>query len=199
MSTVQTAVFGAVVAGFLALATWVPERARPPGQLAPRVPSQHLIDAKAPIAVGAYALEPRAHYQITARVLSRERYWMDGASGFSPIDLAVGWGAMSDTAVIKKLDISQGGRFYYWSYQREAPVQPSVIIQSSANMHLIPASKEIERLLFKARPGDIITMSGYLVDVRKADQMVMRTSLQRGDSGAGACEIMYVTEASIED
>jgi hypothetical protein len=198
VQAVQTAAFGMVVAGFLAFANWTPERVRPPGQLAPREPSQYLIDAKAPITVGAHLLEPRAHYRITARVLSRERYWLDAASAFSPIDLAVGWGAMSDTAVIKKLDISQGGRFFYWRYQRQPPVKPSVIVESSANMHLIAASKEIERVLFRARPGDVITLAGYLVDVRKRDHIVMRTSLTRSDDGGGACEILYVTTATIE-
>jgi hypothetical protein len=38
---------------------------------------------------------------------------------------------------------------------------------SSANMHLIPATKAIERKLRNLRPGNVVALEGYVVDVQE--------------------------------
>ena len=39
---------------------------------------------------------------------------MDRESDLAPVDLALGWGRMSDEAILKDIQISQSGRFYFW-------------------------------------------------------------------------------------
>ncbi len=66
-------------------------------------------------------------------------------------------------------------------------------------MHMIPAADSVERSLMKLREGDIIVLQGYLVDVDHESGWKWRTSLSRSDTGAGACEIVYVESVSVEN
>jgi hypothetical protein len=69
---------------------------------------------------------------------------------------------------------------------------PDAILRNAAQLHLIPATGRIESRLKRLRPGQRVGISGYLVDVTGPGRFVWRTSLSRSDSGAGACEIVYV-------
>jgi hypothetical protein len=121
-----------------------------------------------------------------------ERYRFDRGADLSPVDLALGWGPMSDQAVLDRIDISQGGRFYYWHVKEIFPVPRREIEVHSANMHMIPATEEIERRLVHLRPGQVVALTGYLVDVRGPDGWRWHSSLTREDTGAGACELVWV-------
>jgi len=144
-----------------------------------------------------YQLTRKASFKMRARVLSTEPYYTGRTADLSPIDLALGWGVMSDQAVIDQLDISQSGRWYRWRYESSPPVPEQQIISSSSNMHMIPASKVIDRSLKKLRKGDIISLSGYLVDVDHESGWHWRSSMTRTDTGDGACELVYVESLSV--
>lgn len=163
----------------------------PPGELAPAAPVQIPIDRTEQIAYDDFMLVPRAHYDIEARVLSVERYRTDGGSDLSPIDFAVGWGPMSDTATLEHFKVTQGARFYT-IYPDEQAIDIATALRSSANMHLIPANGAVRDTLLSTRPGNIVTLSGYLVSASRNDGFKWNTSLRRDDSGNGACELMYV-------
>ena len=133
----------------------------------------------------------RAHFDITARVLSRKDYSGGADARLIPTDLALGWGRMSDSDVLAKIDISQSGRFYYW-HVKEFPIPRREIETSSANMHMIPASEDVRRQLEQIRQGELVHITGFLVDASRADGWRWKTSLTRDDTGAGACELIYV-------
>jgi hypothetical protein len=143
---------------------------------------------------GNYRFTALAAFGATARILSTNHYWYDAASEISPVDLALGWGPMSDSAIINHLHISQGSRFYHWRalYREPLPLQKSEIISHSANMHMIPATEDIRKSLLEARKGELVRISGYLVLVEKANGWKWRTSLSRTDSGPGSCEVVWV-------
>jgi len=124
-------------------------------------------------------------------VLGVEPYRFDAGAKLSPLDLAVGWGPMSDTAVLDHFEITQGGRFFA-IYPDESAIDLRTALLGSANMHLIPANPAIRKRLEKVRPGNIVRLQGYLVDVYGPNGYTWRTSLTREDTGAGACELMYV-------
>ena len=95
-----------------------------------------------------YVIEPMASYDIRARVLSVERYRTGREAELSPVDFALGWGPMSDAAVLEKLKISQGNRWYHFRWEGAPPIDPSIITRSSANTHLVPADDSVrDRLL----------------------------------------------------
>lgn len=171
-------------------------RSRPPGVLAPQVPVQEDLKDASVIERGEFRLTPLAHFRVNARVLGREDYRFDEGAALSPMDLALGWGRMSDSAVLDRLDIDQSVRFYSWRWRNEPPLPPQEIVESSANMHLIPADAGVERQLRRVRRGDLVEIEGYLIEARRADGWFWRSSLTRKDSGAGACELVYVTSVS---
>jgi hypothetical protein len=167
------------------------------GVLAPDDPVQSDFDSPQPaIAFNDASLQPLAKFSLTARVLSRDDYRFDTESDLSPTDLAFGWGRMSDSAILRSVDISQGGRFYHWQV-REFPIPRREIETHSANMHMIPADPFVARALKRVREGDVVTLDGYLVEADKPNGWHWRSSLTRNDTGAGACELVYVKELSI--
>jgi hypothetical protein len=141
---------------------------------------------------GEFELTPLAGFEVRARVLSRADYSIGAESALSPTDLALGWGRMSDTAVIEQLDISQSGRFYFYRWRDSPPIPPDEIVRSSANMHLIPANDAVADALDQVREGSIVTFRGQLVRADRADGWHWTSSLTREDSGAGACELVLV-------
>jgi len=145
-----------------------------------------------------YSIEPLADYTVRARVLSIERYRMGREADLSPVDFALGWGPMSDSAVLDRLTISQSNRWYQYRWQGEPPIEPSVIVRTSANTHLVPADDMVKTRLLGVRPGSVVTLSGYLITARHADGWSWRSSLSRDDSGGGSCELMWVTDVTIE-
>ncbi len=172
-------------------------QAHPPGVLVPRVPDQAPLEAViGPYERAGWKIEPVARFSVEARVLGKERYRWDSVASLSPVDLALGWGRMSDSAVLEQLEISQSARFYFYRY-RSPPIAPNEITESSANMHLIPASAAIEDALAQVRRGQLVRVSGYLVNASHPSGGTWRSSTTRADSGAGACEIIWVTALSV--
>lgn len=179
--------------GWGALSTWQ-HRAlnQPPGVLAPDTPLQeNLGDDVPPLQRDDVTLTPRAHFVVTARVLSRDDYSLGADARLIPEDLALGWGRMSDSAVLAGIEITQSGRFYYW-HVKNFPIPRREIETSSANMHMIPADAGVKRELEKIRPGQIVHFEGFLVDASRKDGWQWKTSMTRDDVGAGACELVYV-------
>ena len=170
-----------------------------PGVLAAAEPLQTPIEGAAAVPAWideAVKLTPRAAFAAKVRVLSRERYRLDRLADAVPEDLAVGWGPMSDSAVINHLEISQSARFYSWRTD-DPPIALEEISRHSANWHIVPGNSAVARTLKRIRPGDIITVDGELVDMDKPGRWFARTSLTREDTGAGACEIILVNRLAI--
>lgn len=171
--------------------------ARADGVIAPDDPVQVDFTApQAPIEFRDATLHPLAKFSLTARVLSRENYHLDAGSDLSPTDLAFGWGRMSDSAVLRHIGISQGGRFYYWS-TRAFPIPRREIETHSANMHIMPANKLVAYELKRVKVGDVVTLDGLLVEADKAGGWRWHSSMTRNDTGDGACEVVYVEDLSI--
>ncbi len=171
-----------------------------PGVRVASAPEQDPIRGPAPeFQVDDFTITAQAEFFIEARVLSVKDYVLGTEAQLSPIDLALGWGPMSDSAVLDQLDISQSGRFYWYRWSGQAPLPPDVIRDHSANMHMIPANSYVEKTLDAVRIGQTVRISGYLVNVDRADGWRWRSSLSRTDSGAGACELIWVESVVIED
>jgi hypothetical protein len=169
----------------------------PPGILAPGEPFQIALETQPRLVRKDYKIEALARFSIEARVLRAERYRFDHAADLAPVDLALGWGDMSNSAVLEKINISQGQRFYEWNVSGSPPIPIRDIELQSANMHMIPANDEVDRVLKDARAGNIVRISGYLIDARGPDGYHMRSSLTREDTGPGACEVVWVERIAL--
>jgi hypothetical protein len=170
------------------------------GAIAPHEPLQTNANGASVIVLGRWTLTPRATYDITARILGREDYRFDPISDLVPLDLALGWGPMSDNRVLEAFKVSQGARFYSWRPVTESlPLDLREVVHYSANTHVIPANGAVASKLARLRlGGQVVHLTGLLVDGTRDDGMTIRTSLTRTDSGAGACEFMLVQHVQVQ-
>jgi hypothetical protein len=166
-----------------------------PGVLAAEDPVQVEIDSRDGIDKAGFRLVPRAEFSATVRVLHREDYSLGPLATLVPTDFAVGWGPMSDSTVLKDIQISQGNRFYYWRTE-SWPIERRAIETHSANWHVIPGDEAVRKALSRIRPGSLVEFRGRLVDI-EGNETRMRTSLTRADTGAGACEILLASSARV--
>lgn len=143
-----------------------------------------------------YIIKPLAKYDLTAVVLSRSRYRYDAGAALAPVDLALGWGPMSVSAVINNLKISQSGRWYEYSWSDDPPLDPAQISRHSANTHCLPANADVKKRLLAVKRHDLVSLQGYLVEVSKPDGYRWRSSLSRDDTRGGSCEVMWITGVS---
>lgn len=164
-----------------------PEPSAPPAQ-------RDLADGPV-FAVDGVPAQALAEYALTARVLATRRYRFGRAARLAPLDVALGWGGMADPAAVRQLDIAQRHRWYLWRYDGAPPLPVREIETSSANVHVVPADAGVARALRKLDAGQMVALRGYLIELRRPDGWLWRSSLTREDTGAGACELLYVQSA----
>ncbi len=170
--------------------------ARPPGVLVAEEPAQGAIADLPEIRKKEFSLKPLASFDMRARVILARRYYFGRAADLAPVDLALGWGPMSDHNNLQCFTFSQDSRFYFWT-TKSFPVPREVVESHTANMHMIPGNAEIEKLLKGLRPGHIIHVRGYLVEARTTDGWHWRSSLSRTDTGRGACELVLIQSLEV--
>lgn len=189
----------------LALAAWGGWQAwsqqsvdQPPGVLVAEAPAQTELagDEATAFEHDGYRLTPLAGFALEARVLTTERYRFDRLAGLVPIDVGLGWGAMSDSAVLAQIELGQSGRFMFWHVAR-FPIPERQIIESASNMHLIAATPVIGRRIAALRKGQLIRLRGRLVEAVAPNGTWIRSSLRRDDTGAGACEVVWVEDLEL--
>ena len=146
---------------------------------------------------GEATLTPRAAYDVAARVEGSERYRFDDTAILSPLDLVLTWGDLPLPEWRQKLDYSQNWRFYFWRTE-DMSLDADYVIRHSANTHIIPANRNLERALLTVDAGDDVRLEGYLVD-SSAPGFRWQTSLIRSDHGDHGCEVLYVERAQIGD
>ncbi|OUR71771.1 hypothetical protein A9Q78_09015 [Methylophaga sp. 41_12_T18] len=162
-----------------------------PGIKVVEAPIQIELNNAVKIQYKGFQITPLAEFQLTGKILSRKDYSFGRESELSPTDLALGWGPMSDEAVLENIDISQSGRWYRWRVE-DFPIPRKAIETNSANMHLVPANDLVASMLELTKQGQIIELTGYLIRVDADDGWHWQSSLTRNDTGGQACELIYV-------
>lgn len=143
-----------------------------------------------------FRVTPRASYDVSARIAATERYRFGAAGAILPWDFVLAWGAAATEPAWSRIAYVQTGRFYSWT-TRDGTQDPGYVSSHTANTHLIPASARVAFALAHVRRGDVVRLEGDLVDVDGPDGFAARTSLTRTDTGAGACEVLYVRAVTI--
>src|SRR5438552_12123424 len=163
------------------------------GVLVDSEPAQVAIGEGEPtIEYGEYHLKPLAHFSLDARILHRKLYGYDRSAKLVPVDLALGWGPMSDQAVLDRIKVSQSMRFYWYEYEMPPPIPKDQIISHSTNLHVIPATPAIGSFCKSLRQGELVHLDGELVEATGPEIGTWRSSVSRTDTGNGACELMLV-------
>lgn len=143
-----------------------------------------------------YRLTPRASYDISARVVARERFWLGVPAGLIPWDFGLAWGMLVDEPLRSRIAYFQTSRFLFWSW-KEGSLDRDYIARHAANVHLIPATSRVAGVLNRVRTGDVVRMEGDLVDIAGPNGFTWATSLSRTDTGPGACETIWVRAITV--
>jgi hypothetical protein len=144
----------------------------------------------------AFVLHPRASYDISARVVDRDLYRLGATNALMPWDLVLTWGRLVDEPYRSEIHYVHTHRFFNWGTS-DASLDMSYIAGHAANTHLIADNWRVAAALARVRSGDLVRLEGDLVDITGPDGFDWKTSLSRTDSGAGACETMYVRIVTI--
>jgi hypothetical protein len=184
-----------VAAGLWMLNPWRSIK-HPPGVLVQNAPVQKPVSAVSLPKVEGWHLSAVAEYQLRARVLGTKRYHSGFGSDLVPVDVAVGWGKMSDQAVLDQFTLSMSNRFFFYAWDDAPAIPPDEIMRSAANNHIIAANDAVRKTIRSLIPGHIVTMRGYLVNATGPGGEAWYSSVRRDDTGNGACEVFYVTEAT---
>jgi hypothetical protein len=164
--------------------------------LAPSTPVQSdAIDADQ-FALDDATVTPLANFEFETRLISI-KWYHDRESRYSPVDLGVGWGRLSDSAVIDALEWSHSSRFLMFRWLSKPPLPAEEITRSMANIHVIPANARVLARIGKLKIGQRVKGRGKLVELRSDNGFQWRSSLTRTDSGAGACEILYLESIEV--
>src|SRR5436190_6383811 len=170
----------------------------PPGILIADEPTQIDLPNDTPaFQQGPFHLRPLSVFSIDARLLHLKVYRWDRIAALVPVDLALGWGSMSDQRILDQLSISQSTRFYWYEWKNQPPIAQNEIVSHSTNMHIIPATPAIAPQCTSVRIGSLVHLSGDLVEASGPGINSWKSSLSRTDKGNGACELMWVKEMSI--
>jgi hypothetical protein len=167
-------------------------------------PIQRAVDSPEPILIetreGQFTLSPRAEYQLTGVVVSKETYSYGWNAEISPVDLAIVWGKLAEPECEKYVSFSQRDRWYFFEYKPGSPFDFGYITSHSSNNHIIPANENIGLALRKIGKRDKVLLEGFLVNLNgtyKGGKVYWNTSLTRNDSGDGSCELIYVKKLRI--
>lgn len=178
-------------------------------------PIQNPVEDQTPIVFNKdnyhYILTPLYNYTLNGLVLHTQKYdswWsLDRTDKTFTKDVCLIWGnnisnkAYQDPA----LGIKQDFRFCLFSYSSRP--RQTISNNELSNNHLIPSNQAVLSKILNIEGGDQVRIRGKLVNVQASaigatgnyeyKMANWNTSVSRDDSGAGACEIIYVEAVEI--
>lgn len=165
--------------------------------LAPDEPQQYDLDRPETFSFKGYQIHELASFKVRAVLLSKRYYSSDSdahRSVLSPGDFSIGWGPMSNPAVLKNFTYFQKNRFlYYASYESFVHEGLRLKVDSHlANVHLIPANDSITAALNSVNPRDVVVLEGSLVEVFFNKQRIWKSSMVNTATGDGACKLLFL-------
>ena len=167
-STRQGLLIGLVILGVWFFETMRPV-GQPPGVLAPDPPKiAPAGDKPALFEREGHVLTPLARFEAKARVLSVEGYGRDRPARIAPLDIALGWGPLSDSTTFRGVDVAQTERrVVFKSYDPKLPDEQ--VAAHVLNVHVVGIDEAMDKQLAKLRQGNIVEIGGVLVEAVSAD------------------------------
>ena len=139
-------------------------------------------------------------YEISGKAVATYHYLPTKTSNkLSPVDVGIAWGYLLNEENFDSIKWVETGNRYLTAIPKNQNWYNEIggIDGLFSNNHLIPSNKKIKRQLKKIRPGDIVQIKGYLVNVywrQDNGDYYWESSTSRYDTGNGACELIYVTD-----
>lgn len=135
-----------------------------PGIIADSKPAVAKVDFPNSIETSNFIITPKFEISGNVRVIAKNRYWFEDMSHISPIDLLFSWNRMSDEELLKQMLVKIDERSYHVQMTKP-PYQRGNIHEHLMMAHIIPASKQIQDKLLSIRRGQLVSFTGYIVDI----------------------------------
>lgn len=136
-----------------------------PGIIADTKPNVERIAFPDPIETDNYIITPKFEIHGTVRVIAKTRYWFEDMRHISSIDMLLSWDRMSDEDLLRRMLVKIDDRSYHVQMTKP-PYLRGNIHEHLMMTHTIPASDRIQEKLISIRRGQLITFTGYIVDIQ---------------------------------
>ncbi|MCB1043494.1 MAG: hypothetical protein KDC35_11165 [Acidobacteria bacterium] len=151
-----------------------------------------------------YLIHPKFNYQLNGLVVSTHaadalsdvlhEQWQDY---LNIMDMCVIWGPNLENDAYQRIEFTSGNFTCYCRWFDELTGR-QFKWDAISNNHLLTDDRRIAKRIRSVRPGDQVTMSGFLASYENPAYGFKRgTSTTRTDTGNGACETVYVTDFEI--
>ncbi len=146
-----------------------------------------------------YTAYPKAKYEIYGLVVSHndiESFWdrFHDEKSVDTKDLCIIWGENIKTNDFQKVSYSSGSWTCYFKYGAGVNFKHNQL----SNNHLITNKQNVRDIIKTVSIGDQIHIKGYLVDYTNSKNNFKRkTSMTRDDTGATACEVVFVNKIKV--
>lgn len=169
---------------------------RGPGEIAPNDPVIEHNLWKETFNYENYTISPVRRIDTQARILSQKRFFFDNKAGISPYDYVIGWGPMSDERNLNEVEISQNNRSFEIE-MKKPPLPMSEMKNHIALLHAVPANSFVADDLKRTRVGHIVTIKGYIVDIKQSQGWMWKSSYDEKEFGDGS-EVIWIEEISVK-
>lgn len=149
-----------------------------PGVIAPDKPRVSRITLEKPFPFNNSTVVPIRKITAQVRVLEKKRYYFDNKSEYSPVDVLIGWNELSDERNLDYIHFSLDERYFKINYSK--PPLPLNDIYSQIQLwHLMPSSEEIDTSIKGIREGNVISIEGFIVDIKSNDSFGWKSELTK--------------------
>ena len=151
-----------------------------------------------------FLVQPRFRYELSGLVVSKRVHEADYKGSLHGLsedylnvaDLCVVWGESANPEILQHFKFSNGQFTCNYQTHNDQAWQAFNHEQLSNN-HVLASNESVRKILSEADIGDQIVLSGYLADYTNPKGNLRKTSTSRTDTGNGACETIWVEDASI--
>lgn len=173
----------------------------PPTGLPPE-PYQVPVTGLQPLRFGRFLITPVCAFSETGLVVATDAYegyfFADALTEACPVDVAVIWGELAGPGIRDRIRAEPSHERWVSVRVEDPPPEIRPLLRNLGrclgNNHLVIADPVVGYAARRIRPGDDVTLTGYLVNISfsngRGDTVTIATSTRRDDEFLGACEII---------
>ncbi len=168
-----------------------------PGELSQSKPKLERLTWEKPFQFKDATIVPLRKISGEVRILEKKRYFLDNKREYSPLDVLVGWKALSDERNLDHIHFSLGDRYFEYKFTRP-PLPVNEILSQIDLWHLVPSNEEIDTQIKRLRKGNVISIEGYLVDIEPETKYAWRSELVKPKNQNLKNTIVWITDIYVK-